>query len=87
VEENMKKKAFRKRLVLSKTTVVNLDAAQMGGIDIGGTLVKTACPPCETAVYNCTTVDPMRVCLTTCNCGSTEPDTSVEVPCRITDCC
>lgn len=79
----MKKKAFRKRLVLSKTTVVNLDAAQMGGIDVGS-LVKTGC---ATEVYNCTTADPMRVCLTACIPDPTEPDTSVAVPCRATDCC
>lgn len=83
MEGNMKKKVFSKRLVFSKTTVVNLNAAQMGGLD-AGSLVKTGC---ATAVYNCTTVDPMRVCLTACIPDPPEPDTSVNVPCRITDCC
>lgn len=84
----MKKKVFKKRLVLNKTTVADLDLGGMNAViggDSGDILCgeKTrTCQACPTEVYNCTTADPGRICLNTCDC----PETTVVI-CRYTDCC
>ena len=82
----MKKKSFRKHLILNKETVANLNEGLLNQIK-GGTTVISVCIifktcPGQTVLFNCTTQDPNQICVNTCNC----PDTSVGVPCKYTEC-